>query len=125
MAEYIDQVYFDENSDVVLTASEFNFLNNRAEAIINALTRDLQGYDLTELPEITQNKVKKAVVAQIEALYLNGGLEATAGGSVQSASIGSFSYSEGGGLTDLPISPMVRTYLGFTGLLYTGVIAYE
>jgi len=120
---YIDKAFYYSYSDIVIDEEEFNILAQRAEDIINILTRDLQGVGFESLPVSVQDKVKKAVVAQIETLYQNGGTESLTGGSLASATIGKFSYSEGN-VSDIPISPMVKMYLGSTGLLYRGGASY-
>ena len=125
---YIDKTFYDNYSDISISADEFNILLNRAEDIVNILTRDLQGVDFESLPLIIQEKVKKAVGAQIETLYQNGGTESLTGENLASANIGKFSYSENSNTnSSIPISPMVKMYLGSTGLLYrgNGVITYE
>lgn len=118
---YIDKTYFNEYSDVVIDDAEFGILSKRSEDIINTLTNDLQGRGFTSLPSSFQDKIKKAVAAQVETLFLQGGTESMIGGNVSSASVGKFSYSQSGEQSGMPISPLVSMYLGRTGLLYRGV----
>lgn len=122
---YIDQTYFSENSNIAIPeALEFSLLNQLAEDIINSITLNLQGYELTALPADVQEKIKNSVVRQIESLYMSGGIEALTGSAPESANIGRFSYSDGGStgmMTGVFIPPIIKLILGSTGLLYRGV----
>jgi len=118
---YIDSVYFTENSDITIDETELDILINRASEIINVMTINLQGWAFEDLPTLTQDKLKLSTVAEVEALYLAGGTESLAGSNLSSAAIGKFSYSEGGGESSIPISPMISLYLTHTGLLYRGL----
>ena len=104
--------------------TDFPSLLMRAEEIIEEMTM----YRLTPLaflamPEYIQEKVKKAVCAQIEYLDANGGSDLDMGIDMQSASLGKFSYSAGNmgsGLSQSIYAPRAQRILAPTGLLYRG-----
>lgn len=123
---YIDKVYFRSKSTQTIDDSELDVLIDYASDIIESMTMNLQGVSFGMLPSAVQEKVKKATVAQVDTLYLNGGIEDLSGGDFQSATIGKFSYglgSRGTGQIEssIPISPMINIILGATGLLYRGL----
>ncbi len=98
---YIDKAFFDTYTTTVIDAAEFTVLAERASDVIDVLTMHKIGgtAGLALLPPAVQTAVKKAAAAQVETLYALGGLDAVTGdsGAVQSATIGKFSYSAGGG----------------------------
>lgn len=120
---YIDQAFYNNHSDISIDPSEFEVLNELAQGIIDSITFNLQGYELASLPEDVQEKVKKAVVRQVESLYMSGGSESLTGSAPESATIGKFSYSAGalGGTSKVIVPDIVKLILGPTGLLYRGV----
>ncbi|WP_404358495.1 hypothetical protein LG291_07935 [Cytobacillus firmus] len=118
---YIDQAFYnDVYNGIPMDAETFTMLENRASDIIDVLTNyRLAGVDLSQEPELIQTNVKKAVAAQVEYMYSEGGELSVHGGSPSSVSIGGFSYTEGSGAKI--VSEMTRSYLWPTGLLYMGV----
>lgn len=104
--------------------AELQKLINRASDIIDFLTRNrILVFD--DLNIIQQDNVQKATAAQTEYM-VNVGENYNTDGSIQSAKIGSFSYSEGGdqkssNSTKQSVSSLARQYLSVTGLAYGGV----
>ena len=125
---YIDADYYiNEFEGVEIDETEIDRYIKRASDVIDQVT----GYkikDFDSLPTFVQDQVKKATAAQVEFFALEGGPEvATSNDDVQSATIGSFSYTKGqaggsvgGGQTN-KVSSSVIDYLKPTGLLYTGI----
>lgn len=118
---YIDQAFYnDVYKGTPMDTETFTMLEKRASDVIDVLTNyRLAGEDLSHEPELIQTNVKKAVAAQIEYMYSEGGELSIHGGSPSSVSIGGFSYTEGSGVK--LISEMAYSYLRPTGLLYLGV----
>ncbi|WHY63258.1 hypothetical protein [Cytobacillus firmus] len=118
---YIDQAFYnDVYKGTPMDTETFTMLEKRASAVIDVLTNyRLAGVDLSHKPELIRTNVKKAVAAQIEYMYSEGGELSVHGGSPSSVSIGGFSYTEGSGVK--VVSEMARSYLRPTGLLYMGV----
>lgn len=105
--------------------ADFPSLCIRAEEIVEEMTM----YRLTPLTflamsEDVQERVKKAVCAQIEYLDANGGSDLDNGAGLQSASLGKFSYTKASGAsgsTEQSVyAPRAYRYLAPTGLLYRG-----
>lgn len=104
----------------------FPELCERAGEIVEEMTM----YRLTPgtfaaMPEHIQERVRKAVCAQIEYLGANGGSDLdNGGGNIQSATLGKFSYAAGananGSAQQSIYSPRAIRYLAPTGLLYRG-----
>lgn len=125
---YIDQTFYDtEYKGVTMDATTFAKLESRASDLVDMVTNyKLLGVDLESEPALIQTNVKKAVAAQVEFMYTDGGELSVHGGSPSSVSIGGFSYTEGsgasGGSAGVQIlSDMSYRYLFPTGLLYMGV----
>ena len=72
----------------------------------------------------TQERIRKAICAQIEYLDANGGSEMDNGTDLQSAGLGKFSYTKSsgpsGGAQQLRYAPRAQRILAPTGLLYRG-----
>ena len=108
---------------------EFNELSERASDVIDIITfnRIILAGGLSTYDEKTQAAVKKAVCAQVQCMYANGGIDIVTGMSgadVQSAGIGKFSYTRkqsGEAVGGIPVSPLVRMYLAGTNLTYRGL----
>lgn len=105
--------------------ADFPDLCKRASEIVEEMTM----YRLTEntfltMSESVQERVKKAVCAQIEYLDANGGADLDNGDGLQSAGLGKFNYTRasgaGGDTTQSIYSPRARRILAPTGLLYRG-----
>jgi hypothetical protein len=118
---YIDQAFYnDVYKGTPLDAETFNKLVSRASDLIDMVTKyKLLGIDLSKEPTLVQTNVKKAVAAQIEYMYSEGGELSVHGSSPSSVSIGGFSYTEGSSVKK--VSEMALSYLRPTGLLYRGV----
>lgn len=130
---YIDKAFFNTYTTTVIDDTEFTVLANRASDIIDMLTMQRIGGDagFALLPAAAQEAVKKATAAEVETLYLQGGIEALTGGNdIVSGSIGKFSYQSKGSsqtINGMPVSPLISGYLLKTGLLYRGIggVCYE
>ena len=130
---YIDLAYFQTYAPYSeVTSDEFSALAERASDVIDVLTfcRIPESGGLPVFPVRVQEAVKKATAAQVETLYLYGGVSAVQGAAADpgSATIGKFSYTRnrasefsGGTVNGIPLSPLVTGYLGWTGLMYAGV----
>lgn len=116
--------YYQMQSGELADEADFHSLCTRATEIIEEMTM----YRLT--PErfevmscVDQTRIKKAICAQIEYLDANGGSDLDNGAGIQSASIGKFSYTQGGatnGELQSIYSPRAQRILFPTGLLYRG-----
>ncbi|MFA5424454.1 MAG: hypothetical protein WC374_11425 [Phycisphaerae bacterium] len=110
-----------------MSAAVFAELAERASEIIDELTmsRIIQEGGLTAFDTDEQAAIKKAVCAEVQTLLQYGGVNAIAGaGTVESASIGKFSYTskfKGKTVNGMPVSPLISTYLFQTGLLNRGL----
>ena len=71
-----------------------------------------------------QERIKKAICAQVEYLDANGGSDMDNGADLQSAGLGKFSYSRapgvGGSTQQSVYAPRAMRILAPTGLLYRG-----
>ena len=72
----------------------------------------------------TQERIKKAVCAEIEYLDANGGSDLDNGSDLQSAGLGKFNYSRAAGVSGSSqqsvYAPRALRLLSPTGLLYRG-----
>lgn len=124
---YIDQAFYeDEYRGTPMDTETFTKLEMRASDLIDRVTNyQLMGVDLSQQPPLIQTNVKKAVAAQVEYLYSEGGELSVHCGSPSSVNIGNFSYTEGSGARGQAevrtISNLAYSYLVPTGLLYMGV----
>jgi hypothetical protein len=129
---YIDKTYFASYTSTSIPDAELVVLAERASDIIDTITMDrINSIGFTNLLEATQIKIKKATAAQVEMLYIQGGIEALTGNSdadINNVSIGKFSYSKSNSgskklktVNGIPLSPLVESYLMMTGLLYRGL----
>lgn len=83
----------------------------------------LQGFDAFSAER--QGLIRKAILCQADYLLANGGTDFLNGTVPESATIGSFSYTIGGGQSggaELKLCGAARTYLMSAGLLYRGDI---
>lgn len=126
---YLDRDYYDNVfSGEPVADADFPGLLARAEEIVEELcmyricpeNMDKYGAD-------TQERIKKAICAQIEYLEANGGSDLDNGIFLQSAALGKFSYSSGGNVAGTGgsgwqsvYSPRAIRILAPTGLLYRG-----
>lgn len=124
---YVDKTFYDEifKGEPVVDA-DFSFLLERASEIIEEMCMyRIQPERMDLYGTFIQDRIKKAVCAQIEYLDANGGSDMDNGESLTSASLGKFSYSTGSasGTSGQSIySPRALRLLAPTGLLYRGGI---
>lgn len=123
---YVTQEYYDNTykGESVVNA-DFPSLCARAEEIIEEMTMyRVSEITFATMPENVQERIKKAVCAQIEYLDANGGSDMDNGVDLQSASLGKFNYSKAAGTdgnTEQSIyAPRAQRILMPTGLLYRG-----
>ena len=121
---YVDDKYYYDTFEGE-TVNDFPSLRDRAEEIIEEMTM----YRVTPvtflvMPEDTQERIKKAVCAQIEYLDANGGSDMDNGVDIQSAGLGKFNYSRSSGSdgssSQSIYAPRAKRLLFPTGLLYRG-----
>lgn len=126
MSYYVDEEYYRmKYCGEEVECLEFDKLCKMAEELIEELTL----YRLTPMaflamPEDVQERVRKAVCAQIDYLDANGGAEMDNGAGIQSATLGKFSYSGSAGANGSTeqsrFSPRAERLLWPTGLIYRG-----
>lgn len=123
---YVDKDYYDvvfEGEPVDL--ADFPALLKRAEELVEELTLyRLSPESFQAMPGNTQERVKKAVCAQIEYLNANGGADMDNRSDIQSATLGKFSFSKSYGSSgngESPLfAPRAERLLWPTGLTYRG-----
>lgn len=131
-----DYEFYQKNFDSSIDEETFNKLNMQSQPIIEYLTRCSEEMLLSYSEHL--DNIKKAICSQIFYLQQNGGMSVLNGESknlLTSESYGgSYSYSKQNNkaleklvyINGIPVAPMVKIYLGNTGLLYAGVgITYE
>lgn len=123
---YITQDYYNDvfKGESVSTA-DFPSLCMRAEEIIEEMTMyRVSDAIFPTLSADVQERVKKAVCAQIEYLDANGGSDMDNGADLQSAGLGKFNYTKSAGAngstTQSMYSPRAQRLLLPTGLMYRG-----
>ena len=96
---YVDDKYYhDTFKGEPVDPSDFPLLCERAGEIIEEMTMyRVTSVSFITMPEDIQERIKKAVCAQIEYLDANGGSEMDNGADLQSAGLGKFSYSKAAG----------------------------
>ena len=122
--DYVDYDYYTQQyKGELIEKEDFKHLLERAGEIVEEMCM----YRI--LPEkmetygtFIQERVKKAICAQIEYLDANGGSDLDTGASLQSASLGKFSYSgtSDGNAAQSLYAPRAMRILAPTGLLYRG-----
>lgn len=123
---YVDYDYYHETfHGESVDPADFPALYERAGELIEELTLyRLTPITFLAMPEDTQDRVKKAVCAQIEYLDANGGSDLDNGLGIQSATLGKFSYSGSAGANGSTeqsrFSPRAERLLWPTGLTYRG-----
>ena len=123
---YVDYDYYHETLyGESVDPADFPALCERAEELIEELTLyRLTSTSFSAMSDDTQNRIKKAICAQIEYLDANGGAEMDMGNGMSGATLGKFSYSgtsSGTGSTEQSIfSPRAERILWPTGLTYRG-----
>lgn len=123
---YVDFDYYNDTfHGEPVDSADFPSLCERAGELIEELTLyRLTPAGFSAMPDDVQERIKKAVCAQIEYLDANGGSDLDNGVGIQSATLGKFSYSGSAGAngsTEQPrFSPRAERLLWPTGLTYTG-----
>lgn len=123
---YVTPDYYNETfKGEPVSDADFPSLCIRAEEIVEEMTM----YRLTlpafhAMSEAHQERVRKAICAQIEYLDANGGSDMDNGADLQSAGLGKFNYSKSSGSDGNSkqsiYSPRAQRILFPTGLLYRG-----
>lgn len=120
---YVSEEYYNNifNGDEI-DEYEFYPLRDRAEEIIEEMTMyRVNSTTIASMSEDTQERVRKAVCAQIEYLNANGGGDFDNGVDLQSAGLGKFNYSKPSDNSAQPLyAPRAQRLLIPTGLLYRG-----
>jgi hypothetical protein len=125
--QWIDQDFYlnNYNGTPIMDSTEFNQIANSAERVIDQATQfRLSQNDFTTYALPIQNLIKMAISAQIEYFYELGAWTEAGLKTVQSASIGGFSYSDSQANKDVKSmmrSDVAMSYLGATGLMYAGI----
>lgn len=123
---YIDEDYYlNTFHGEPVDPADFPALCLRAEEIVEEMTMyRLKPATFLVMPEEVQEKVKRAVCAQIEYLAANGGADLDNGVTLQSAGLGKFNYTlisgSAGDFKQSLYSPRAQRILYPTGLLYRG-----
>lgn len=122
---YVTQQYYNETfHGEPVDETDFPSLLVRAEEIVEELCMyRISESNLDKYSTDTQERIRKAVCAQIEYLDANGGSEMDNGSDLQSAGLGKFNYSKAtsaGGETQSIYAPRAQRLLVPTGLLYRG-----
>lgn len=123
---YVTQDYYNDtfNGEPV-DNTDFPGLLVRASEIVEEMTMYRLSESSFETMSLeTQERIKKAVCAQIEYLDANGGSDVDNGSNLQSASLGKFNYSKVTGSNEdskqSVYAPRAQRILYPTGLLYRG-----
>ena len=119
--DYYNDIYKGES----VSETDFPSLCARAEEIVEEMTMYRISEDsFKSMQEVTQERVKRAVCAQIEYLDANGGSDMDNGADLQSAGLGKFNYSKAtgsdGSSNQSIYAPRAQRILFPTGLLYRG-----
>lgn len=118
------EYYYDTFKGEPVDDADFSALCERAGEIIEEMTMyRLSEASFASMQEDMQERIKKAVCAQIEFLEANGGSDVDNGVNLQSAALGKFSYTkaaETDGAKQTVYAPRSQRLLWPTGLLYRG-----
>lgn len=123
---YVTMSYYDDEYEgESVLESDFPALCDRAEEIIEEMTMyRLNPTSFLSMSEETQERIKRAICAQIEYLDANGGSDMDNGEDLQSAGLGKFNYSKvtgsDGNSSQSIYAPRAKRLLFPTGLLYRG-----
>lgn len=120
---YVDETYYNDTfHGEPVDSADFPSLCLRAEEIVEEMTMyRLIPTSYLAMPEDIQERVKKAVCAQVEYLSANGGSDMDNGADLQSAALGKFNYTQSGnGNGQALYAPRAQRILFPTGLLYRG-----
>lgn len=105
--------------------TDFPLLLSRAVEIVEEMCMyRIQEDRMTSYGAATQDRIRRAICAEIEYLDANGGGDLDNGSDLQSAGLGKFNYSkatDGNGSSAQPLyAPRAIRILAPTGLLYRG-----
>lgn len=123
---YVTEKYYKETfKGESVESADFPSLCMRAEEIIEEMTMyRVSSTTLSSFSADVQERIKKAVCAQIEYLDANGGSDMDNGADLQSAALGKFNYTKSAGTngstTQSMYSPRAQRLLLPTGLMYRG-----
>lgn len=123
---YIDDVYYKNvfHGEPVDNADFPSLLDRAAEVVEEMCMYRIRPELMDTYGTETQERIKKAICAQIEYMDANGGSDMDNGTDLQSAGLGKFSYSKASGATGSTkqsvYSPRAMRLLAPTGLLYRG-----
>lgn len=127
--KWIDQDFYNTKyAGTPIEADKFEPIANAAERVIDSATQfRLSQNDFSTYAAFIQQMVKMAISAQIEYFYELGSHTEAGMQTVQSASIGGFSFTnpakDPNKSQNLLRSDAAMNYLGATGLMYAGVHA--
>ena len=127
---YVTQEYYNDtfHGEPVANADFPSLLERAAEIVEEMCMYRISESNLNKYCSDTQERIKKAVCAQIEYLDANGGSEMDNGTDLQSAGLGKFNYTKSSGATGSTeqsiYSPRAQRILTPTGLLYRGGGSY-
>ena len=123
---YITQDYYNSTfHGEPVDDTDFPSLLERASEIVEEMTMyRISESNLDKYGTDMQERVRKAICAQIEYLDANGGSEMDNGSDLQSAGLGKFNYTKSSGVTGSTeqsiYAPRAQRILAPTGLLYRG-----
>ncbi len=123
---YITETYYNDTfKGEPVDSADFPSLCERAEEIVEEMTMyRVSSKTFSSFSEDVQERIKKAVCAQIEYLEANGGSDMDNGTDLQSAALGKFNYTKSAGANGSTAqsiySPRTQRILFPTGLLYRG-----
>lgn len=119
------EYYHDTFRGESVNPSDFPSLLDRATEVIEEMCMyRVTPVTILAMPEDTQERIRKAICAQIEYLDANGGSDMDNGADLQSAGLGKFNYtrsaSSTGSTQQSLYAPRAQRILAPTGLLYRG-----
>lgn len=119
--KYYNEVFHGEPVDI----ADFPSLSERAGEIVEEMCMyRVSESNLTKYTEDIQERIKKAVCAQIEYIEANGGSDMDNSSDLQSATLGKFNYTKatdvGGSTVQSIYAPRAVRILAATGFLYRG-----
>lgn len=117
------EYYYDTFKGEPVDDAGFSALCERAREIVEEMTMyRLSEASFASMPSDVQERIKKAVCAQIEFLDANGESDVDNGINLQSAALGKFNYSKAADTETKQIvyAPRAQRLLWPTGLLYRG-----
>lgn len=125
MAYVTQDYYLKEFHGEAVQGADFPSLVERAAEIIEELCMyRIQESKMESYSQDIQERIKKAICAQIEYLDANGGSDMDNGADIQSAGLGKFNYTRvsgsSGNQEQSIYAPRAKRILAPTGLLYRG-----